>query len=127
MEPEKPFFAPSAWFKLAPDQPTVLLQQHARSDSPVPLSLYDRQPVHAVEDFKLRQTLSAEEVQRRLGPPAQLADYDEPWFVYRLSNGRELWLCFTQPDPTRLLYADVIWHVEDGYTRRRIFSYDGTR
>jgi hypothetical protein len=125
--PKKPFVATGGWFKTKPDEPSVLLQQHARSDSPVPLSLYDRQPMYALEQFNLRQTLSADEVQKRLGPPAQLADYSDPWLVYRLSNGRELWLHFAQPAGTRLLYADVISHAEDGYIRRRIFSYDGTQ
>jgi hypothetical protein len=127
LPPKKPFIAPGSWFKTHPDQPTVMLQEHARSDSPVPLELYDRQPQYAIADFNLRQTLSATELQRRLGPPTALADYSDPWVVYRLSNGRELWLHFTQPEATRLLYADVISHAEDGYMRRRVFSYDGTQ
>jgi hypothetical protein len=127
LPPKKPFIAAGQWFKSGPDQPTVLLKQFARNDSPVPLSLYDRQPIYAIQDFNLRLTLSASEVRQRLGPPAQLADYDQMWLVYRLSNGRELWLRFTDPEPTRLLYADVVSQAEDGYIRRRIFSYDGTQ
>jgi hypothetical protein len=124
--PPKPFIAVSNPFEWKP-APSVLLQQHARSDSPVPLSLYPKQPTHALEEFNLRSTLSADEVQKRLGPPAQLADYSSTWFVYRLHDNRELWLHFAQPDNTRLLYADVIWAVEDGYSRERVFAYDGSR
>jgi hypothetical protein len=124
--PKKPFIAvsnPFAW----PAAPSVLLQQHARRDSPVPLSQYPKQPTHDLSEFHLSNTLSADDLQRRLGPPAQLADYDDVWFVYRLHDNRELWLHFAQPNNTRLLYADVIWHVEDGYSRDRVFAYDGSK
>lgn len=108
-------------------QPSVLLLQHARTDSPVPLVLYAKQPVHDVAEFKLRPTLSAGEVQQRLGPPAQLADYSEPWMIYRLGEACELWLRFDEPGAARLLYADVIGPAEDGYRRTRVFAYDGSR
>lgn len=103
-------------------KPTILLALHARSDSPVPLQEYARQPVHSVSDFHLRPALSAAEVRYRLGPPAQLADYSTPWFVYRLHGGRELWLHFAQPFNDTLVAADVVGPVEDGYTRNRVFS-----
>jgi hypothetical protein len=123
---QKPFIAwphPSAK-AAATAQPSVLLQEHARTDSPVPLSEYAKQKVFKLADFKLGPNLSAYDLQERLGWPAQLADYSDPWFVYRLSRGRELWLLFSQPDNARLLAADEIIPVEDGYTRKRVFSVD---
>jgi len=120
---QKPFIAISSRFARTA-QPSVLLQQHARSDSPIPLSQYAKQEVHSLSAFDLRADLSADELQKRLGLPAQLADYSDPWFVYRLSRGRELWLHFSQPDNAHLLAADVIIPVEDGYTRERVFSID---
>ena len=124
----KPFIAVSRWFGHKPSpgaQPSVLLQQHARSDSPVPLSDYSKQPTYALASFPLRASLSAAELSRRLGPPAQLADYASPWYVYRLGGGQELWLHFAQPDEQTLLAADVIRSAEDGYTRNRVFSLFG--
>jgi hypothetical protein len=102
-------------------QPSTLLLEHATSDSPVPLSEYARQPVHSTEDFHLRSDLSAAEVKRRLGPPAQLAVNDDPWLVYRLSLNRELWLHFSSPDQDHLLAADIIRSAEDGYVREPVF------
>lgn len=121
----KPFLAVSNPLK-QPAQPSYVLQQHARTDSPLPLSIYAKQKTHSVEDFHLRASLSAAEVQERVGPPVQRADYSSPWFVYRLSQGRELWLHFSQPDNLRLLQADVVTNVEDGVSRDRIFSVDGS-
>jgi len=121
---KKPFIAlPNLPFT-QPAQPTVLLVQHARSDSPIPLSQYSKQQVHSLDSFDLRASLSADELQKHLGLPAQLADYSNPWFVYRLAGGRELWLNFSQPDNAHLLAADEIIPVEDGYTRKRLFSID---
>jgi hypothetical protein len=120
----KPFIAlPNNPFS-HPAQPTVLLVQHARSDSPIPLSQYSRQQVHSLDSFDLHAGLSADELQKRFGLPAQLADYSNPWFVYRLTGGRELWLNFSQPDNSQLVAADEIIPVEDGYTRKRVFSID---
>lgn len=119
---QKPFIATPKIFTKSPAQPSMFLQQHARSDSPIPLSQYSQQQVHSLASFDLRAGLSAEELQKRLGPPAQLADYSDPWIVYRLNHGRELWLHFSQPDNAHLLAADEIIPVEDGYTRKRVFS-----
>ena len=60
-----------------------------------------------------------------MGPPAQLADYADPWFVYRLTGNRELWLQFNQPDKTSLISADVVGAAGRGWvqvSRDRIFS-----
>jgi hypothetical protein len=123
---KKPFIAKPHWLTFAtkPATPSVLLQQHARTDSPIPLSEYSNQAVHSLASFNLRANLSAAEVQNNIGAPAQLADYSSPWFVYRLAHGRELWLHFSQPDNARLLAADEIIPVEDGYTRKSVFSID---
>jgi hypothetical protein len=124
---KKPFIATSHWLGVgAPAAPSVLLQQHARSDSPIPLSQYSNQPTHSLGSFDLRANLSAAELEKRIGLPAQLADYSSPWLVYRLAHGRELWLHFSQPDQTRLLAADEIIPVEDGYTRKSVFSIDNS-
>jgi hypothetical protein len=124
---QKPFFAVPHPFAAPGAQPSILLQLHARTDSPVPLLEYDKQKVYSLSAFDLRSSLSADELQRRLGPPAQLADYSDPWFVYRLNYGKELWLHFSQPDNLRLLAADIVRPQEDGYIRDRIFSADETR
>jgi hypothetical protein len=123
---KKPFIAKPQWLSFAtkPATPSVLLQQHARTDSPIPLSQYSKQATHSLAAFDLRADLSATEVEKRVGMPAQLADYSDPWFVYRLAHGRELWLHFSQPDNARLLAADEIIPVEDGFTRKRVFSID---
>lgn len=123
--PKKPFIALPSNPLCAPARPSVLLLAHARADSPVPLSEYAKQPVYSLADFNLWHGLSAAHVQRLLSPPAQLADYASPWFVYRLSDGRELWLHFSQPENTHLLAADVIGAAEDGYTRQRIYAARG--
>jgi hypothetical protein len=102
--------------------PSILLQLHARSDSPVALAEYGKQKVYPLAAFELRSDLSADEVQRRLGPPAQLANYSDEWFVYRLTHGKELWLHFSKPDQSRLTAADIVRPQEDGYTRDRVFS-----
>ena len=107
--------------------PTVLLQMHARGDGPVPLSQYGRQPVRTLSAFPLRADLSADRLASKLGPPAAWADYGDAWYVYRLTNGRELWLYFSPPDHNRLLAADVVGRVEDGYTRERVFGGADTR
>jgi hypothetical protein len=78
-----PFSAPGAGA-----QPSILLQLHARTDSPIPISEYGKQKAYPLSAFALGPSLSADELQRRLGPPAQLADYSDPWFVYRLTYGR---------------------------------------
>jgi hypothetical protein len=125
--PRKPFIALPPNPLHASARPSVLLLAHARADSPVPLSEYAKQPVYALSDFDLWRGLSATHVQRLLGPPAQLADYADPWFVYRLDGGQELWLHFSQPGDTHLLAADVIGAAEDGYTRQRVFSANDSR
>jgi hypothetical protein len=66
--------------------------------------------------------LSAEKVQKDFGPPAQLADNEDPWFVYRLTLRRELWLHFVGPARDHLDAADVVRPAEDGYVRDRVFS-----
>jgi hypothetical protein len=123
---KKPFIAKPKWLTFAtkPATPSVLLQQHARTDSPIPLSEYSNQATHTLASFDLRANLSAAELEKRIGLPAQLADYSSPWLVYRLAHGRELWLHFSQPDQTRLLAADEIIPVEDGFTRKSVFSID---
>ena len=123
----KPFIAWPHPFAASESRPSLLLQLHARTDSPVPLSEFGKQKVYPLWAFALRGNLSADELQKRLGPPAQLADYSDPWFVYRLTYGKELWLHFSQPDNQRLLAADIVRGQEDGYTRDRIFSADETR
>lgn len=118
----KPFIALPKPAPVFAARPSTLLLEHAVADSPVPLSEFANQPVHSVGDFHLRAELSAAEVQRALGPPAQLADNDDPWFVYRLNFGRELWLHFTGPLLDHLDAADVIRGAEDGYVRDRVFG-----
>ncbi len=134
---EKPVFRPEpvdlqprtaekAWFArvsiLPPVQPSALLLQHARSDSPIPLQQYPQQKTYSVSDFPLGWETSAATIEKQFGPPAQLADYSSVWYVYRLNHRKELWLHFTQPDNTHLLSADVITPDEDGYNRERVFS-----
>ena len=121
MVKKKPFIAFS--HPLHPEgSPTTLLAEHARSDSPVPLSEYPKQKMYALSSFDLRLTTTSEEVERKFGKPAALADYADPWTVYRLTRGRELWLHFSQPDGQSLRSADVIEPVEDGYSRTRVFD-----
>src|SRR5476651_62509 len=91
---KKPFIAWPQPFAAASARPSLLLQLHARTDSPVPLLEFDKQKVYPLSAFDLREDLSADELKRRLGPPAQLADYSDEWFVYRLTYGKELWLHF---------------------------------
>jgi hypothetical protein len=93
----------------------------------VALSEYAKQKAYPLAAFPLRASLSADELQRRLGPPAQLADYSDMWFVYRLTHGKEIWLHFSQPDNLRLTAADIVHPQEDGYTRDRIFSAEEAR
>jgi len=123
----KPFIALPHPFAAAESRPSLLLQLHARTDSPVPLSEFARQKVYPLSAFALREDLSAIELQNRLGPPAQMADYSDPWFIYRLTHGKELWLHFSQPDNLRLQAADIVRGQEDGYTRDRIFSAEEPR
>lgn len=117
----KPFIAVNNPFHPA-GSPTTLLAEHARSDSPVPLSEYAKQQTFTIGSFDLRRSLSAADVRRRLGPPAAVADYADMWTVYRLTGGRELWLHFSHPDQLALRSADVINPTEDGYTRTRVFD-----
>ncbi len=118
----KPFIALPKRVKLGAVQPSTLLAQHASVDSPIPLSEYPDQPVHAIADFHLRAELSADELKRRFGDPAQIAGNDDPWYVYRLGENGELWLYFAGSDKSRLVAADVIRGVEDGYSRQRVFD-----
>ena len=124
----KPFIAIPKAIQLRPIRPTTLLLEHASPDSPIALSEYGKQPVYSVDDFHLHKGLTAAEVQKKLGSPAQLADTDDPWLVYRLSFGREIWLHFSQGTDSNgvvgliLDAADVIRGAEDGYVRDRVFS-----
>jgi hypothetical protein len=124
---KKPFIAMPHPFTPEGAQPSLLLRQHARTDSPVPLLEFSKQKAFSISAFDLRSSLSAYELEQKMGPPAQLADYSDPWLVYRLNNGKELWLHFSQPDNLQLLAADIVHGQEDGYTRDRVFSADGTR
>jgi hypothetical protein len=107
--------------------PSTLLLEHADPDSPVPLTDYAKQPEHSLSAFHLRAKLSAAELEQKLGPPAQLADNDDPWLVYRLDFKRELWLHFTGPAMEQLDAADVVRGAEDGYVRDRVFSADDAK
>ena len=120
--PAKPFFVlpkPIRFGTAA--KPSTLLLEHASPDSPVPLSEYAKQPVYGVDDFHLAANLSASTVQALMGPPAQLADAEDPWLVYRLGNDREIWLHFSGRLQDTLDAADVIHGAEDGYVRDRVF------
>jgi hypothetical protein len=124
----KPFIAlPRVITQLPAGSPSTLLREHAVAESPVPLSEYGNQPIHTISDFNLRSNLSVTEVEKKLGEPAQLADNEDPWLVYRLSFNRELWLHFTGPLMDHLDAADVIRGAEDGYTRDRVFSADDVK
>jgi hypothetical protein len=103
-------------------RPSTLLLEHADSDSPVPLSEFAKQPIHSIADFHLSADLSADDVQKRLGPPAQVADNDDPWLVYRVWCNAELWLHFTGPAKDHLEAADMVRGAEDGYVRERVFG-----
>ncbi len=123
----KPFIAGPPGIVAAGARPSTLLLEHASADSPVPITEYAKQPVYSVSNFHLRSDLSASEVERKLGPPAQIADNDDPWLVYRISSDREIWLHFTGPLQDHLDAADVIRGAEDGYVRTRVFSAEDTR
>jgi hypothetical protein len=123
----KPFIAVPKAIQVAAARPSTLLLEHASPDSPVPLSEYARQPVYSVSEFHLNANLSAELVQKRMGSPAQLADCEDPWFVYRLHDDQEIWLHFSGPFHDHLDAADVIRGAEDGYVRTRVFSADDSQ
>jgi hypothetical protein len=123
----KPFIAIPKPLQAGAARPSTLLLEHASPDSPVPITDYANQPVYSVEAFGLRSDLSAEAVERRMGPPAQLADAGDPWLVYRINGGQELWLHFAGPLQGQLDAADVIRGAEDGYVRTRVFSADVSR
>ena len=123
----KPFIAIPKPLQIAGGRPSTLLLEHASPDSPVPLSDYAKQPEHSIGEFHLRTELSAQTVQRWLGPPAQLADNEDPWLVYRLRGNQEIWLHFTGPLQDQLDAADVIRGAEDGYVRTRVFSADDAK
>jgi hypothetical protein len=118
----KPFIAVPKPIQTAAARPSTLLLEHASPDSPVPLSEYAKQPVYSVGEFHLNADLSAELVQKRMGAPAQLADSEDPWFVYRLHHDQEIWLHFSGSFHDHLDAADVIRGAEDGYVRTRVFS-----
>jgi hypothetical protein len=123
----KPFIAVPEPLQLGAAKPSTLLLEHASPDSPVPLSQYASQPVYSVESFHLHSGLSAEAVERRMGPPAQLADAGDPWLVYRIAGSQEIWLHFTGPLQDQLDAADVIRAAEDGYVRTRVFSAEDAK
>ena len=119
--PPKPFIAPARFDPAGgPAHPSILLQEQAGPDQPVSLSTYARQPTHDVDDFDISPTLTGAAVRGRFGPPAGMAGIDDPWAVYRLTGGRELWLHFADGDGT-LLAADVVRGREDGYSRDRLY------
>jgi hypothetical protein len=118
----KPFIKVPNSVKIPGAAPSTLLLEHASDDSPIPLSEYANQPVYRIADFHLRSDLSAADLEKRLGPPAQWADNEDPWFVYRIVLHQELWLHFASPDHARLLAADLVRHDEDGYVRTRVFE-----
>jgi hypothetical protein len=118
----KPFIAVPKPIQMAGAKPSTLLLEHASPDSPVPLSDYAKQPVYDVSDFHLSEKLSANQLKREMGQPAQLADLEDPWFVYRITGNRELWLHFSGLSHERLDAADLIRGAEDGYVRTRLFS-----
>jgi hypothetical protein len=122
----KPFVAVPKLPPVLPAQPSTLLMEHAVPDSPVPLTDYAKQPLHWLHDFHLSTSLSAAAVEKSFGPPAQLADNEEYWYVYRLTFRRELWLHFVGPNRDYLIAADVVRPAEDGYVRDRVFSADAT-
>ena len=122
--PSKPFIALPKAPKAADAKPSTLLLEHASPDSPVALSEYGKQPAFDLQAFNLHLGLMADDVQRIVGPPAQIADCGDPWLVYRLNGHRELWMHFVGPSPKKLDAADVIAAAEDGYTRERVFSAD---
>ncbi len=120
----KPFVAVPKAPEILPAQPSTLLLEHAVPDSPVPITDYARQPLHWLHDFHLTTALSAAQVVKDFGLPAQLADNEEYWYVYRLTFRRELWLHFVGPSKDTLVAADVVRPAEDGYVRDRVFDAD---
>jgi hypothetical protein len=122
----KPFIALPRGLDQANTKPSTLLLEHASPDSPVPLSDFTRQPLHDLAAFHLGKGLTSAAVQAHMGLPAQLADTEDPWWVYRLTGYRELWLHFSNgPAGAAVLdAADVIRSAEDGYVRDRVFSAD---
>jgi hypothetical protein len=122
----KPFVAIPKPQPILPAWPSTLLLEHAVPESPVPLTDYAKQPVHWLHDFNLTTNLSAAQVEKTFGPPAQLADNEEYWYVYRLTLRRELWLHFVGPDRGTLVAADVVRPAEDGYVRDRVFDADAS-
>jgi hypothetical protein len=118
----KPFIAlPKVFVTAVAAKPSTLLLEHASPDSPVPLSDFAKQPLHTLDSFHLHKGMTADQVQQKFGLPAQLADTEDPWLVYRLTGFRELWLHFGGADQM-LDAADVIRSAEDGYVRDRVFS-----
>jgi hypothetical protein len=121
--PKKPFIKTIPHFSDA-GNPSTLLLEHASPDSPVPLSAFADQTVRSLSDFHLNGAMTADEVQKKFGPPAALADVEDPWFVYRLTNTRELWLHFSPALHGRLVSADVVRGAESGYVRTHVFNAD---
>jgi hypothetical protein len=119
--PKKPFIKTDPHFGDR-GNPSTLLLEHASPDSPVPLSAFSDQPVRKLPDFHLNSGMTADEVQKKFGPPAALADVEDPWFVYRLTNTRELWLHFEPALHGKLVAADVIRGAESGYVRTHVFT-----
>ena len=120
LPPPKPFVAESR-FTGGPAQPSPLLLEHAVPEPAIPLSEYGRQPAHAIDDFDLGPALTGAALQRRFGPPAGTAVVDDPWYVYRVTFGRELWLHFADGGTGPLLAADLVRGREDGYSRDRLY------
>ena len=117
--PPKPFFS-TAQFAAEPGHPSPLLVEHAVPEPPLPLSVYGQQPVRPVSAFDLGPSLTAAALRRQLGPPAGMADLDDPWVVYRLTYGREIWLHFAGGDGP-LTAADLVRGAENGYVRQRLY------
>jgi hypothetical protein len=123
----KPFIAVPEQLHVAEARPSTLLIEHASPDSPVPLSDYAKQPVYSVSDFHLSEKLTANQLKREKGQPAQLADLEDPWFVYRIAGNQELWLHFAGLSHERLDAADLVRGAEDGYVRTRLFAADDAK
>jgi hypothetical protein len=121
LHPKKPFVKLPQHFS---DQgnPSTLLVEHASMDSPVPMSEFGDQPVRNLKDFKLHAGMTADEVKQTFGLPAQIADEEDAWLVYRLTNTRELWLRFDPPEHGRLVAGDVVRGAESGYVRTHVFT-----
>jgi hypothetical protein len=120
--PPKPFVDRRQFAAPSPfsDAPSTLLLLHESPTATVSLSEYARQPQHSVDAFHLSANLTGTALRQRFGPPAGVAGIEDPWVVYRLTFGREMWLHFADGDGP-LLAADLVRGAEVGYVRQRLF------